>query len=241
VTKSPDTKSTEAKSTGAKPIENPEAEVLFREVDEELRHDQFLDLWRKYGNLAVTAGVAVVLGVAGWQIWQSQQTKSRLASSDRFSSAVALIDQGKRDDGIRELDDLAKNGTAGYRLLSRFEQAEVLVANNDPAGAAAKYDSIAADKSADRLYRDMATVKSAYLTLDAKDPEQTIKQVADLTADASPWRHSAREITALAEIRRGDMAKARDLLKSISDDQSAPQGMRARASEVLKTLPQQNG
>lgn len=237
----PLSKSPDPKPNGVKTAQNPDAEVLFREVDEELRHDQFLDMWRKYGNLAVVAGVAVIIGVAGWQIWQGQQTKSRLASSDRFAAAVALIDQGKADDGARDLVDLAKTGTAGYRLLSRFEQAEMLVAKKDAKGAAAVYDSIAADKSADPLYRDMAVVKSAYLTLDAKDPAQTIDQVAGLTADSSPWRHSAREITALAEIRKGDTAKARDLLKSVADDQSAPQGMRARASEVLKTLPQQNG
>lgn len=217
--------------------ENSDAEVLIREVDEELRHDQFLVLWRQYGSLAIAAAVAVVVGVAGWQVWQSQQAKSRLSSSDRFAAAVAQLDQGKRDDSVRELSDLAKNGTDGYRMLSRFEKAEILVADNDLAGAAALYDSIAADSSVDRLYRDMAQLKSAYLGLDSKDPAQTIRQVADLTADASPWRHSAREITALAALRQGDTAKARDLLKALSDDTAAPQGLRARASELLKTLP----
>lgn len=221
--------------------DNPDAELLIREVNEELRHDQFLVMWRKYGSLAAAAAVAIILGVAGWQIWQAQQDKSRLASSDRFVAALAMLDQGKRDDALKNLDDLAKNGTSGYQVLSRFEKAEVLVVDNDITGAIALYNSIAADSSVDPIYRNMATLKSAYLGLDTKDPALTISQVSELTAEASPWRHSAREITALAAIRQGDTEKARVLLKTVSDDPSAPQGLRARASELLKTLPQRNG
>jgi hypothetical protein len=57
-----------------------------------------------------------------------------------------------------------------------------------------------------------------------------------LAVESSPWRHSAREILALVAVRRGDAAKAADLYRKIADDQAAPQGLRARAAEMLAAV-----
>jgi hypothetical protein len=51
-----------------------------------------------------------------------------------------------------------------------------------------------------------------------------------------PWRHSARELAGLIALKAGDTPKARDLFKKIADDLGAPQGMRARAAQLLAVL-----
>ena len=45
-------------------------ESLFREVDEEVRQDQFKKLWTLYGSYFTALAVAVVLAVAGFKGWQ---------------------------------------------------------------------------------------------------------------------------------------------------------------------------
>ena len=40
-------------------------ESLFREVDEEVRQDQFKKLWKQYGNYFTALAVVMVLLVAG--------------------------------------------------------------------------------------------------------------------------------------------------------------------------------
>jgi hypothetical protein len=60
--------------------------------------------------------------------------------------------------------------------------------------------------------------------------------LAPLTADGNAWRHSARELTALLMLRKGDTTGARDLLTALSADVAAPAGLRQRAEELLAGL-----
>ena len=47
------------------------SDTLIREVDEELRSDRVRKLWRQLGPWVIGGAVAVVLGVAAYQIWTS--------------------------------------------------------------------------------------------------------------------------------------------------------------------------
>ena len=64
------------------------------------------------------------------------------------------------------------------------------------------------------------------------DPQTLIDRVQPLTQASDPWRHSAREISALLLRREGDMTRAGQLFKELADDPTAPAGIRARAAEL---------
>ncbi|MGE5477810.1 MAG: tetratricopeptide repeat protein [Bacteroidales bacterium] len=208
------------------------AELLIREVDEELRHEQLEQLWKKHGNLAVGAAVALVLSVAGWQGWNTWQTKQRAQSGGQFSAAMQTLQQGNRDQAVAELGKVAAEGTAGYQILADFKLADIKLAAGERDAAIALFDRIANGRG-DDIYRDLARLKAAYLKLDGADPAAAEASVASLAVESSPWRHSAREIQALAAVKRGDTARAAELFGKIADDPAAPQGVRARAAEML--------
>lgn len=207
------------------------AELLIREVDEELRQEQFGKLWKRHGIWAIGGVVVLIAGVAGWQGWSSWQTRQRNADSAAFTQAIENLDGGKRDQALAALDRLAA-GKDGYALLARLKQGDLKVQSGDMAGAIAVYDAIAAG-GAPEVYRNLALLKSAYLKVDTADPASLDKAVAPLAAEVSPWRHSAREIQALAALRNNDNARAVELLRKIVDDLEAPQALRARATELL--------
>lgn len=207
-------------------------DLLVQEVDEELRHEQMNRLWKKYANLFIAASIALVAAVAGWQAWQAWQLRQRQAASDHFAQALSLAGGGKGDEAAAALAKLAADGPAGYRTLAELKQAELRLAAGDAAGAAALYHTVA-NGNADKLYRDLALLKACYLELDIIDPARIEKLVEPLTQESSPWRHSAREITALAALRKGDAAAADELFRKLADDIAAPQGVRARAAEML--------
>ena len=74
--------------------------------------------------------------------------------------------------------------------------------------------------------------------LSAGDPKAAVDRVAPLTQPGQPWRASALEETALAKLKAGDRPAALDTYKQISDDPDAPQGIRARAAEMVAALGQ---
>ena len=53
-----------------------QSDEFIREVDEAVRQDRWLTLWKHYGNYVVAAAAVVVIVVAGgvgWQAWQESQ------------------------------------------------------------------------------------------------------------------------------------------------------------------------
>ena len=107
--------------------------------------------------------------------------------------------------------------------------------HGETADAVKIYDQIAAAAS-DRSLRDLATLCSASLSLDTAEPADLKAKLDPIAAPDNPFRHSARELSALLALRNGDAATAKELFKELAADQSAPSGVRARAEEMLQSL-----
>src|SRR5262249_34122067 len=99
-----------------------------------------------------------------------------------------------------------------------------------------RYDAVAADSGIETVFRDLATLLSATQRVDREDLASVTKRLQPLLGDANTWRFSARELIAVAALRANNAAEARSQLTRLSDDAAAPPGVRARATELLKTL-----
>jgi hypothetical protein len=212
------------------------SDLLIQEVDEELRRDQYHLLWKRYGNYVIAAVVSVVVVVAGYQGWQEWQARQRQKEAAQFQVAQDLVDQGKSTESLEALAKLAADGHTGFAVAASMRRAELLTGQGDIAAAATAYDQIA-NSSSPALYRDLAILKMALLTLDSGDPAKLESLVAPLSAAANPWHFSASEILAMLARKKGDTQRATELYKQLADDLQAPPGIRARAAEMLAVLP----
>jgi hypothetical protein len=59
-----------------------------------------------------------------------------------------------------------------------------------------------------------------------------------LAVSGNPWYYQGTELMALFAHKKGDDKHAIDLFKQLADDAQAPQGIRARAAEMLAALGQ---
>jgi len=209
---------------------------IFREIEEDLQRDRYQKLWDKYGNLVIAAAVALVLGTAGWQAWKAYKIKHDEAFGARYAEAVKLAESGKADQAEQDFAKLAADAGAGYSALSRLQEASLLAKAGKLDDAIAVYDKLASDSAVDRPYRDLAAYLAVLHGVDTGDPAVLSKRLEPLTAASSPWRHSALELSALLAERAGDMARARQIYAQLADDATAPQGVRARAAEMLAAL-----
>jgi hypothetical protein len=208
---------------------------IFREIDEELRRDNLLKLWSRYGRYLIALAVFVLLVAGGIVAWRDHQLSERRAQSMRYASALSLTGNGKDAEAAKVFAAIAQEG-GGYGTLALFEEAELLAKSGDRRGAVAAYDRIAGEGGLDPPFREAAVLLSVMHSMQDTDPHSTIDRLAPLTAAGNPWRPTALELTAIARLQSGDRSGALNLYKGLADDLAAPQSLRARAAEMAAAL-----
>jgi hypothetical protein len=208
---------------------------LFREIEDELRRENLLQLWQRFGKYVIAVVVLVLVVAGGIVGWRQHLASERRAQGTRYSNTLALVRAGKNADAAQSLASLAQEG-GGYGVLAAFERAELLAQQGDRKGAVAAYDHIAADGSAGRDLRDLAALLSVAHQMPDSDPKTAIERLQPLTLSGKPWRASALDLTAAAKLREGDREGARKIYQQLADDLTAPQGLRARAAELAAAL-----
>lgn len=203
------------------------SDEFFREVDEEYRRDQVSQIWKKYNTLIIGVIALIVVGVGGYRYWEGvQRSKAQQASAD-FMQAVSLIQAGKGAEAEQALAALGKDAPAGYALLSRFVAAAETAAKDKDA-AVRDYATLASDSGLPSEWRDLARLRGAMLQLDGSDDAKAQGDLELLAVASGPWRHTAREMLGLLQMKRSDYAAAGRWFDAIAQDAETPPGLRSR-------------
>src|SRR5258708_35236694 len=173
---------------------------IFREIDEELRRDNLLKLWSRYGRYVAALAVLVLLVAGSIVAWRDHQLSERRAQSTRYASALSLAREGKDAEAAKVFAAIAEE-TGGYAALAAFEEAELLARSGDRQGAAAAYDRIAAASGLDPAFRELAALLSVMHGVPEADPRATIDRLAPMTAAGDPWRPTAPELTPIGRLQ----------------------------------------
>ena len=210
---------------------------IIREVDEELRRENWEKLWKKYGKLAIAAAIALVLGTAAVVGWREFDRSQRMAAGDRFGAVIADVENTK--DPAQAADMLAAyvpDAPDGYATLARMREAKLRADAGDREAAVAIYDMLAVDSAAEPLFRDLAALYSVRMQVDSGDPITLNARLSPLAADGNPWRYTAREMQAVVAMNSGDITAAREIFTRLADDMDTPDSLRARATEMLRAM-----
>jgi hypothetical protein len=206
---------------------------LFREVDEEVRQEQFKKLWARFGNLVIALGVLVILVVAGVQGWRYWQLKQSEAAGDSFFAAAQLATDGKAADAVKQFEAIDKTGFAD---LGRLRAAAELVNEGKIDDGVKLYDGIAADTGVDQTLRDLARVRAAAALADTAGFADIEARLKDFLTPDSAWRHMAREIMAAVQYRLKNYSGADKQVQEILADPATPAPLRQRATMMAELL-----
>src|SRR5262244_142075 len=187
---------------------------IFTEVDEEVRREQLKKLWERYGNYIVAAALLVIAAVA-----------------------ARLADQGKHGEAEEAFAKVVTDGTAGYRVLARLREAAE-ISERDPKAGVAAYDSIAGETRGQPLISELAAVRAAFLLVDTARLDEMTQRLEPLAQPSGAFRHTARELLALAAWRNGDTAAVRRWAEAAKNDPEAPASVRSRMDRLASLVPE---
>lgn len=209
---------------------------IFREVEEDIRREEFARLWDKYGLIVLVAALAIVLGVAGANGWRWWQNKQAAETGAIYSRAATLIEEGKAEEAQRELNRVLDEGSGGYRLMARMRLAALDASKGRTDEAVSVYDALSNNPTADEMLRGLARVEAAMLRVDRASWDEMKGRLDQLNTPENPWRHSAKELLGLSAYRTGKSAEAERLFGELTSDSEAPGGLKQRAEKMLALL-----
>ena len=210
-------------------------DAFIQEVEEDLRQERYANIWKKYGNFVIGGALAIVLVVAGNQGFKAWDHNKRLEQGQAFTAAAILDRDGKFDEAEKAFAQLS-NGGGGYAVLARLREAALQAKKGDAKGASAAYFELADDTSVSEVYRGLANILGALHGFDSLEPMAIQQRVAPLMADGNPWRHSAKELHALADWKAGKTEEARKQFIALTEGKDTTSGVRERAAEMVGLL-----
>ena len=209
---------------------------LAREIDEELRREQLLKLWERYGIHVIAAAVLIIAGIGGYKYYEHRRAAAAEAAGASLIAATREAGQNKNAEAQKALESIAANAPAGYALIARLRLAAAEREAGKTAEAAAAFEAIAKESSVDPLLTDYAQLQAAMLRLDSASWTDMQNWLNGLAADGNAWRFSARELLGLAAQKAGKTDEARAEFTRLLSDRGTPPGIAERARIMLAML-----
>lgn len=209
---------------------------FIREVDEELRNDQFKGFWEKYKWLIIGGAVAIVAATAGYRAWDYYTAQAAGESGDRFIEAVELSNEGKHAEAIEVLEQLGKDGVGEYPALANIRLAAEFAKQGDTEKAVEAFDKISGDNAFNETLRNVARLRAGLILVDHGTYEDVTSRLQSMANTGQPFRHSAREGLGLSAWKHKQYEDAHRWFTTIAEDFEAPGGIRSRATIMLELL-----
>ena len=198
-----------------------ETDSFIQEVTEEVRQDQMLALWKKWGPFII-GGIALIVGVAAYWSWSQSQT--RAAAEARGGTFIAA--DPLEVDSQLALPDLVDGPAV---LLAELAAAGALANDGRDEDAAAAYKAVADRADTPPEYRDLAALQYARLV----GGSEGIAALEPLMGDDRPFRVLALELRGTLHLGLGDLSAAHADWQAVMADPVATPGARQRAAAAL--------
>lgn len=201
-----------------------ETDSFIQEVTEEVRQDQMLAYWKRYGPFVI-GGIILIVGAAA--AWNWMEAQERAAAEERGGIFLST-DQAAPETRF----DLPERVDGRARMVAELTAAAALAGAGETEDAAALYAGIAAQDELPREYRDLAVLQGARIAAQ-DDPAAARGALQPLIDGAGPYRLMAMELAATLDLAGGSMDAAHRTLNAIIADPLATGSLRQRAGALL--------
>jgi hypothetical protein len=209
---------------------------IFQEVDEAVRHEEYLKLWKKYRVAIIALVSLIVLSVAGYEGWEYYDAKQKRENAELYAGAVQALqgeDPAAAEGALQQVIDATPGG---YGVLASFRLAAEKAEAGDKEAAAAEMTALAGRSSAPQVLRDLAKLQAVLYRIDSGDPATLEGELAPMAQDGEPFSASAKELTAFLALKQGDSARALETFKALTEDPATPASIRRRATQMTAQI-----
>lgn len=207
---------------------------VMRQIQDDMREERLKAFWIENRAWIVGGIILAIVMTAALSYWRQHTLNRDAQATYELFNAMDAADEAA-------LKKLAGEGRGTHSALAGFVTAAIHAQKGEGEQAAALYDSIAATRGLESVYRDLATLLAVSHRLDTGDAQKLHAALKPLTGPKSVWRYSALELQALLFARENKMKEAVDTLGVITGSTDVPDEVRARATTLRGLYMQSTG
>ncbi len=210
------------------------SEEFIREVDEDLKEEKRLKLWKKLLPYIVSISLGVILSTSGFVFWDSYTNKVKQQLGDDFTAAVELAKEEDIDAALLALDRIVDKGSDGYVTMAKMKKASILIEKGEIENGLNIYLDL--EKNAiDQSFRDIATLLYVLNSMDNNPLAELLAKLEPLE-NSMIWKSSALELKAFLFLKNKQQDEAIEVFKQISDLPTKPSSLGSRATSMIEFL-----
>lgn len=211
-------------------------DILFQEINEELKQEKMRNFWKKYGILATVVVIAALTFAVSFESIKAWQNKKAQTWSDAYAYAYNLQIQGKYDESIAVFKDIEQQNGGIYRDIAQMQIANILLeqAKNDE--ALTVLTALVNNPDANVSIQNMAIFKLASYKLDNAPREEIEALLNRLIIDNGSWVNVAKEMKAMLEIREGNLSQALEIYNDILNNNELSDTLKSRVQDMISVL-----
>tara|TARA_A200000113_G_scaffold8101_1_gene8272 strand:- start:873 stop:1514 length:642 start_codon:yes stop_codon:yes gene_type:complete len=210
------------------------SEEFIKEVDEDLKEEKRVKLWKKLFPYVLGFSFGVILLTSSFVFWENYTKNTNQSLGDDFTAAVGLASEDDIDAALLALDRIVDKGSDGYATIAKMKKASILIQKGDLEKGLAIYLDLERN-AVDQSFRDIATILYVLNSMDKVDPLILLEKVKPLEA-SKIWKSSALELKAFIYLKTEKKEQAKETFQSILDQKNTPSSLSTRARNMIEYL-----
>lgn len=214
---------------------NPDyTDAFINEVSEEVKNDNFKELWNRYGLLIIAIVAVAVCGAVSFERIKSWRLQHNQMTTETYMDAAHKQDNPEAM--IAALQKINQSDHGIYGDFARLQIANVLFEQQKDEEAMAMLEALTKDPQVNTEVRQIALVKYATYKVDVMSKQKLTDLLQPVLDANNSWTPLANDLLAMAAIREGDLQTAREIYTKLLTVKDLPDSFKSKIQEMMSSL-----
>ena len=206
---------------------------IFREVDEDIRKERYINLFRKYGVYVIALIVIIVGTLAGIQFYSGYQVNK---NEMLFAEYVNIIENNS-DDTLEKLSDSGNTSNLFLNGMYLLKRSDLLVASGQIDQATLLLSEAIENNNLNKIHNDVAIYKLLMINIETLSIEEIKSYQNKLISEVDAF-YLIEELIAIKFLIEGQKEDAIKKFSELSTNNSVPIEIKNRSAVFIKIANQ---
>ena len=206
---------------------------IFREVDEDIRKERYINLFRKYGVYVIVIIVIIVGTLAGIQFYSGYQVNK---NEMLFAEYINIIENNS-DDTLVKLSDSGETSNIFLNGMYLLKRSDLLVASGQIDQATLLLSEAIENNNLNKIHNDVAIYKLLMINIETLSIEEIKSYQNKLISEVDAF-YLIEELIAIKFLIEGQKEDAIKKFSELSTNNSVPIEIKNRSAVFIKIANQ---